>query len=180
MQYRRITAPGGTFFFTLVTFKRRMIFADEQAVALLREAFHSVQLNHPFKIEAAVILPDHLHMLWHLPEGDSDYSTRWRLIKSHFTHQWGGTKDIPNTPSRQLKGEQAAACGIHPLQPGEAWIGWIACGMEILQLSHLCKARGVFTGLGSGRGAEDLYGSGWGMSIGFRCAQPNLLTPCAA
>ena len=107
MQYRRITAPGGTFFFTLVTFKRRMIFADEQAVALLREAFHSVQLNHPFKIEAAVILPDHLHMLWHLPEGDSDYSTRWRLIKSHFTHQWGGTKDIPNTPSRQLKGEQA-------------------------------------------------------------------------
>jgi putative transposase len=107
MQYRRITAPGGTFFFTLVTFGRRRIFTDEQAVALLREAFRSVQLNHPFKIEAAVILPDHLHMLWRLPEGDSDYPTRWRLIKSQFTHQWGGTKDIPNTTSRQLKGEQA-------------------------------------------------------------------------
>jgi len=107
MQYRRITAPGGTFFFTLVTFERRKIFVDDLAVDLLRQAFRSVLMKHPFKIEAAVVLPDHLHMLWSLPEGDSDYSTRWRLIKSTFTHHWGSAKDIPNTASRQIKGEQA-------------------------------------------------------------------------
>lgn len=107
MRYRRITAPGGTFFFTQVTFERRKIFADEQAVALLRQAFRSVILKHPFEIEAAVVLPDHLHMLWRLPQGDSDYSTRWRLIKSYFTHHWGGARDIPNTGSRRSKAEQA-------------------------------------------------------------------------
>jgi REP element-mobilizing transposase RayT len=33
-----------------------------------------------------VILPDHLHCIWRLPEGDSDYSKRWRIIKGSFTH----------------------------------------------------------------------------------------------
>jgi putative transposase len=50
------------------------------------------------------VLPDHVHMIWTLPEGDSDYPTRWRLIKSGFTHALpdaGG-----NQLSRQLKGER--------------------------------------------------------------------------
>ena len=107
MQYRRIIAPAGTFFFTLVTFERRKIFVDDLAVDLLRKAFRSILLKHPFKIEAAVVLPDHLHMLWCLPQNDREYSTRWRLIKSYFTHHWGGANDIPNIASRQQKGEQA-------------------------------------------------------------------------
>jgi putative transposase len=40
--------------------------------------------RHPFVIDAAVILPEHLHCIWTLPQGDSDYSMRWRLIKSFF------------------------------------------------------------------------------------------------
>jgi putative transposase len=39
---------------------------------------------HPFAIDAFVVLPDHLHAVWTLPPGDSDFSTRWRLIKSRF------------------------------------------------------------------------------------------------
>jgi putative transposase len=107
MQYRRINAPGGTFFFTLVTYERRQVFGEEQAVSLLRNAFRSVLQKHPFTIEAAVVLPDHLHMIWRLPENDGDYATRWRLIKSHFTHHWEGNRDIPTNASRQLKGERA-------------------------------------------------------------------------
>jgi putative transposase len=105
MKYRRINAPGGTFFFTLVTFERRSIFTDEGAVEQLRQAFRYVMGRHPFTIEAAVILPDHLHMLWQLPQGDGDYSSRWRLIKSHFTHHWEDGNDIPISGSRRLKEE---------------------------------------------------------------------------
>jgi putative transposase len=107
MQYRRINAPGGTFFFTLVTYERRQVFGEEQAVILLRNALRSVLQKHPFTIEAAVVLPDHLHMIWRLPENDGDYATRWRLVKSHFTHHWEAGRDIPTNASRQLKGERA-------------------------------------------------------------------------
>jgi putative transposase len=107
MQYRRIYAPGGTFFFTLVTYERKQIFRQEPAVNLLRNAFRYIMQKHPFTIEAAVVLPDHLHMIWRLPENDSDYPTRWRLIKSHFTHHWEDGRNIPTTASRQSKGERA-------------------------------------------------------------------------
>jgi putative transposase len=76
MKYRRSKAPGSTFFFTVVTFDRRKIFTDEHTVALLRQAIQAIQAGRPFKVEAAVILPDHLHMLWRLPEVDGDYATR--------------------------------------------------------------------------------------------------------
>jgi putative transposase len=44
-----------------------------------------VRARHPFTIEAAVILPDHLHAIWTLPEQDADFALRWRLIKNAFT-----------------------------------------------------------------------------------------------
>jgi putative transposase len=77
MRYRRAFIPGGTFFFTVVTFERRKLFIDESGVDLLRQAFRTVQVKRPFHIEAAVVLPDHLHMVWRLPENDSNYPTRW-------------------------------------------------------------------------------------------------------
>jgi putative transposase len=107
VKYRRTNASGSTFFFTVVTFDRRKIFTSEQTVALLRQAIAVVQAQHLFKVEAAVILPDHLHMIWRLPEGEDDYATRWRLIKSYFTRHWPGASDYPTTPSRQSKGERA-------------------------------------------------------------------------
>ncbi len=107
MKYSRTKAPGSSFFFTVVSFDRRKIFTDEQAVVLLRRAIEVVRTRRPIKVEAAVILPDHLHMIWRLPDGDGDYATRWRLIKSYFTRRWPGARDYPSTPSRQSKGERA-------------------------------------------------------------------------
>jgi putative transposase len=85
MQYRRAFVPGGSFFFTVVTERRRPLFNDKANVNLLREAFRTVKNKRPFTLDAIVVMPDHLHCIWTLPPRDGDYSTRWRLIKTWFT-----------------------------------------------------------------------------------------------
>jgi len=87
MRYRRAQTKGGTYFFTVVTLKRKNILTHPQNVPLLRQAFQKVRRRRPFKIDAIVLLPDHLHCMWTLPDNDRDFSTRWRLIKSHFTRK---------------------------------------------------------------------------------------------
>jgi putative transposase len=54
-------------------------------IDLLRQSFRTVKKIHPFSLDAIVVLPEHLHCIWSLPEGDSDYSTRWNLIKGNFS-----------------------------------------------------------------------------------------------
>jgi putative transposase len=85
MRYRRAYHPGGSFFFTVVTQKRQPLLAAAEAVEVLRQAFRTVQATRPFTLEAMVVLPDHLHCVWTLPDGDADFPTRWRLIKTWFT-----------------------------------------------------------------------------------------------
>ena len=80
-RYRRFHAPGASYFFTVVTHKRRPWFDRESSIKILREAFRRTMTTRPFRIEAIVVLPDHLHCIWRLPENDSDYSGRWREIK---------------------------------------------------------------------------------------------------
>ncbi|MEX2671405.1 MAG: transposase [Phycisphaeraceae bacterium] len=82
--YRRWRIQGGSYFFTVNLMNRSSRLLVEH-VGLLREAFGTVRRAHPFHIDAIVILPEHLHAVWTLPAGDTDYSTRWRLIKSHFS-----------------------------------------------------------------------------------------------
>jgi len=85
VNYRRNLVPGGTYFFTVTLADR----GSQTLVAhleLLREAFRRVRRERPFLIEAIVVLPDHLHTVWTLPDGDNDYPARWRAIKSRFTH----------------------------------------------------------------------------------------------
>ncbi len=106
MKYRRSFAPGGTFFFTLVTYQRRPIFSTPLAVELLRKAFRYTMPRLPFTIVASVILPDHLHFIWILPPDTSDFSTRWRLIKSHFTRNWRPKDAASENASRAQKGEK--------------------------------------------------------------------------
>ena len=77
MQYRRALIPGGRYFFTLVTERRRKIFIDDLQVERLRQAFRQVMRKRPFIIDAAVVLPDHLHCIWTLPPDDADFPTRW-------------------------------------------------------------------------------------------------------
>ena len=83
--YRRDRTPGGTWFFTLSLADRKARLLVER-IAHLRCALRSVQRQHPFTLDAIVVLPHHLHAIWTLPSGDSDFSLRWRLIKSRFSH----------------------------------------------------------------------------------------------
>jgi putative transposase len=83
MRYRRLHNPGGCYFFTVVTEHRRPILLDH--IEALRRAFHITQLRHPFHIDAIVVLPDHLHTIWRLPEADNDPSYRWRVLKRLFS-----------------------------------------------------------------------------------------------
>jgi putative transposase len=91
--YKRLYIEGGTYFFTLVTAKRTPIFAEPEARLILRTAIQKVRRSHPFDIVGMVVLPDHLHALWRLPDGDDDLPLRWRLIKTHMTRYAGrGTR----------------------------------------------------------------------------------------
>lgn len=102
MQYRRNREAGGTYFFTLVTYQRQHLLTIPENIIRLRTAFKREMHKRSFEIEAIVILPDHLHTLWILPETDDDYSTRWSNIKRYFsTACVGVTGDV--LKSRQSK-----------------------------------------------------------------------------
>lgn len=82
--YRRYRIPGGCYFFTANLLERkRTLLVDE--IELLREAVRAVKRKRPFGIDAWVVLPEHLHCIWTLPEGDDDFSGRWRDIKTRFS-----------------------------------------------------------------------------------------------
>ena len=104
MRYRRLRIEGATYFFTMVTYGRRKIFELPENIPLLRSSFQEIKGNHPFVVEAVVVLPDHLHCLLKLPVGDSDYPTRIRQIKSAFSRKYRRPRER-NTASRQEKGE---------------------------------------------------------------------------
>lgn len=81
--YRRAFIPGGCWFFTVNLLDRHeTLLVDE--IDLLRDAVIATRRNHAFSIDAFVVLPDHLHAVLSLPDGDPDFSTRWRLIKNRF------------------------------------------------------------------------------------------------
>jgi len=103
MRYRRADVAGGTYFFTVNLAERKRMLLVEHIDAL-RMAVQKVRAMHPFRIDAMVILPDHLHALWTLPEADADYPTRWALIKAGFSRCL--PKDERRNPSRIAKGER--------------------------------------------------------------------------
>lgn len=106
MKYRRAFIPGGSYFFTVVTDRRRPLLATPPAIDLLRNAFRTVRTARPFTIDAIVILPDHLHCIWTLPPEDDDFSTRWRLIKTWFTKHYEPALRPTPYPARTVKGAQ--------------------------------------------------------------------------
>lgn len=83
--YRRIYIPGGTYFFTVVTYQRKPFLTMDCARKCLRNAFLQTQYKYPFDLQAICLLPDHLHSVWTLPEAESDYSIRWRYLKAVFS-----------------------------------------------------------------------------------------------
>jgi putative transposase len=88
--YRRAYVPGGIVFLTVVTYRRAPILDAPDNVARLRRALGQVMREAPFRIPAAVVLPDHAHFLWSLPRGDADYPRRVGRMKVLFTRSLPG------------------------------------------------------------------------------------------
>jgi putative transposase len=101
--YRRNRIEGGTYFFTVALADRRSELLVQE-VAALRGSVSRVRALYPFSIDAWVVLPDHLHAVWTLPEGDADFSTRWSLIKRGFSARIA--KGEIRSASRIAKGER--------------------------------------------------------------------------
>jgi putative transposase len=101
--YRRVYIPGGTYFFTVSLLERRTKLLTAN-IKLLNHAIARTKRGYPFRIEALVILPDHLHAVFTLPPDETDFSTRMRLIKYRFA------KALPKTEwlsaVREDKGER--------------------------------------------------------------------------
>lgn len=102
-RYVRNYVAGGSYFFTVNLLERNKTLLVDY-VDVLRESVAEVKRVHPFYIDAWVVLPDHLHAVWTLPEGDADYSSRWREIKKRFS------KALPadefRSPNRIKRGER--------------------------------------------------------------------------
>ena len=105
--YQRNYVPGGSYFFTVVTHRRRRMLTSTLARGCLRRAFSQVRHDRPFELPAIVLLPDHLHCILTLPTDDHDFSTRWRLVKSRFTRAYlvgGGRETTPTVEQRNQEG----------------------------------------------------------------------------
>jgi len=107
MRYRRLTVVGASYFFTVVTYRRQPLFAKPHAVEMLQAAIQRIQEKRPFIVEAQVVLPDHVHALWTLPEDDFDYAIRWRQIKEAFTRAYASDhRLLSRDAGRHERGEQ--------------------------------------------------------------------------
>lgn len=88
-RYRRANTPGATYFFTVVTYRRRPFLCDPDVRMALREAITKVRKQYPFRIDGWVLLPDHLHAIWTLPPGNACFPLRWQQIKRSVTLRCG-------------------------------------------------------------------------------------------
>jgi len=105
--YRRADFEGGYYFLTVVTYRRRAFLTDELARSCLRAAWEQTRRQSYFDVVALCLLPEHLHCLWKLPDGDRDFSLRWSRIKAGFTSRYlrAGGAEYGQSPSRNIKRE---------------------------------------------------------------------------
>lgn len=104
-KYVRWRDHGATYFFTVVTHRRQRILTTSLCRDLLRTAISTVRQRLPFAMPTIVLLPDHLHCIWTLPQNDDDFPKRWRQIKGRFTHDYleagGNERDVTDPQQRQ-------------------------------------------------------------------------------
>ena len=89
-RFIRTHVAGATFFFT-VNLRDRQSRLLVERIEALRGAFARAKVLRPFRIDAVVVLPEHLHAIWTLPSDDGDFSMRWMLVKREFTLRLGLT-----------------------------------------------------------------------------------------
>ena len=121
--YARPKQPGATVFFTVNLIARGSDLLVRH-LDVLRDAARRTKADKPFVIDAWVVLPDHMHCVWTLPEGDSDYAVRMASIKAQFTmdlRALHGRSGFSPTPARDPYGVVGGRrrVGLKPDLPGE-------------------------------------------------------------
>ena len=101
--YQRAPVAGTTYFFTLALADRRSGLLVSHIEAL-RLAYRRARDLHPFATVAICVMPDHLHAIWRLPQGDVDFALRWRVLKSGFSRQFAA--DSRRSPSKIRRREK--------------------------------------------------------------------------
>ena len=104
--WRRAYIPGGTFFFTLVTNQRAPVFKFSRARRIFGAVLRECRSRWPLAINAIVLLPDHLHMIWSLPSGDTNYSRRLGWMKKEFSKSWLQSGGLRRNISAARRGER--------------------------------------------------------------------------
>jgi len=106
--YVRWRDYGASYFFTVVTYRRRPLFHEARARAILKKAMVAVRRQWQFDMFACVLLPDHLHCLWTLPSDDDDFPMRWANIKRMFTQEYlrGGGRELSVSTNRSKHHER--------------------------------------------------------------------------
>jgi len=119
MKYRRVYQPGARYFFTVVTENRRPLLIEH--IDRLRDSFRLCVNRYPFEIEAMVVLPDHVHTLWRLPDGDVEFSMRWMVIKRHFSTGLSGCVVGSSKTKKREKGIWQRRFWEHIIRSEEDW-----------------------------------------------------------
>lgn len=91
-----MAATGPVYFTVCLAVRGSTLLTDQ--IDLLRRAVSETRQLYPFDILAWVVLPDHLHAVWDLPEGDRRYGLRWGVIKSKFSRYALRRHGWPKTP----------------------------------------------------------------------------------
>ena len=104
MDYRRAWCQGGTYFFTVNLLERNGNDLLVKHIEPLKQNIRRIKQTHPFKIHGWVVLPDHMHCVIELPENDTDFPLRWRLIKVGFSKALPKTERISSV--RRSRGER--------------------------------------------------------------------------
>jgi len=95
--------PGGSYFFTVNLLDRRSDLLVSR-IDVLRTVVRRVRRLRPFHVDAWVVLPDHMHVVWTLPEGDVAFSARWQAIKMGFSKAIEPAETL--SVSRAVRGER--------------------------------------------------------------------------
>ncbi len=144
-------------------------------------------MRHPFTVEAAVSLPDHLHAISTLPADDADFARRWGLIQSAFFALFTDRRTDLRQPRQQKRARDLAAAilgayaagrgrfcpapRLHPLQSGQARARGARRGLAYSSFRRWSGSAPIRP-IGAATAAIAVPASA--KDDGFRCAQPIL------
>jgi putative transposase len=114
--HAELTTQEAANILTVVTHHRVPVFTNEEHVEVLRQAFRKIMAARPFTIDALVVLPEHRHCIWRMPEDDADYSSRWREIKKAASRR---IRTITNIRKERMLWQRRF--WEHAIRDGEDW-----------------------------------------------------------